>query len=535
MAIATFPDFYSWVTQTRGEQVNPDTGEPLRPDQVTGRNYQGLQDEYREARFAWEDESYPDITGPDGQVWSPMLSTTEQGRIPTTVGEVTSDPRSSIFQGKITEHNGVAYAPKSILTSAEVTGSADNGFIQNFLNGPGAVLLPAAILTAGAIAAAGAAGGAGAGAGALEGATIGNAPGIGGTFASVGAEAGTAGLSAADILGLQQMGQAAGLSGSALEAFVASGGTLGSTAAGGLGGFGSIAEMFGLPTPAYVPPTYGTPGVGDAGAFDQGGSAGSGIPGSGPASQQSFASLYGPAGGGFLDSIKNLFTGGAGGTAGDAGKFLGGLLGNNATLGSLLSGLAQGGLGYLGAEKTADAITEAQRLQNEQLQRAGDQALAMQERYLGLGQPYRDLLQKTYQPGYSIWDDPTTRDAASQAANYASRGYSATSGNPFDQPAAQGGIYRDVLQQVALPQLNTTRSQLGTFGQLGTNQAGAFGSQAVGTTGQQGNNAFAGVGNAGAGLNAIGYGLGQAINPPTDIETLLKRLQGSSNPYKLSY
>jgi hypothetical protein len=161
--------FYDWLVQNAPQRLISDDGELLRPDQVEGnRKFAELQDQYREARFAQEEQDYPDIIGPDGQVWSAMLSTTDQGRIPTTVAEVANDPRSSIFQGKITDHNGVAYAPKSILTSAEVTGSADNGFIQNFLNGPGAVLLPLAV-AGGAAAAAAGAGGAGAGAGAVEG------------------------------------------------------------------------------------------------------------------------------------------------------------------------------------------------------------------------------------------------------------------------------------------------------------------------------------------------------------------------------
>ena len=67
---------------------------------------------------------------------------------------------------------------------------------------------------------------------------------------------GTGSFAAADAAGLTQMGIDAGLSGSALDAFVASGGTLGSTAAGGLGGASTIADSFGLPTPDYVPPTY---------------------------------------------------------------------------------------------------------------------------------------------------------------------------------------------------------------------------------------------------------------------------------------
>ena len=62
-------------------------------------------------------------------------------------------------------------------------------------------------------------------------------------------------LSAADTLGLQQMGGAAGLSGSALDSFVASGGTLGSTAAGG-GGLTSLLQN---------PPISGALGGGSGG------------------------------------------------------------------------------------------------------------------------------------------------------------------------------------------------------------------------------------------------------------------------------
>jgi hypothetical protein len=79
-----------------------------------------------------------------------------------------------------------------------------------------------------------------AGAGAEAGGTGGvvSGSGVGGGAGGVipgGATGATGALSAADVAGLTQMGQAAGLSGSALESFVASGGALGSAAAGGGG------------------------------------------------------------------------------------------------------------------------------------------------------------------------------------------------------------------------------------------------------------------------------------------------------------
>jgi hypothetical protein len=68
-----------------------------------------------------------------------------------------------------------------------------------------------------------------------------------------------------------------------------------------------------------------------------------------------------------------------------------------------------------------------------------------------------------------------------------------------------------VTQNVALPQLNTYRSQLGSFGQLGVNTAGTAGMQAAS--------------GAGGPYNAIGYGLGQ-LTGGNDLENVLKQYPG---------
>lgn len=95
----------------------------------------------------------------------------------------------------------------------------------------------AGALTAGA-------GGAGAGVAASGLVDAAAAPAVAGATGStvggaVGGLGSSVGLSAADLAGLTQMGQAAGLQGAVLDSFVGSGGTLGSTAA-GLGGGGVI-------------------------------------------------------------------------------------------------------------------------------------------------------------------------------------------------------------------------------------------------------------------------------------------------------
>jgi hypothetical protein len=345
-------------------------------------------------------------------------------------------------------------------------------------------------LGGGAFGAGGTAGaGAGAGAGALGGA-IGNAPGMGleGFFQYLSGLAPEAGdVAAADLLGLTQMGEAAGLSGAELQAFVNSGGTLGSTAAGGGGiGTGYLQNM-----PGSIPDFSGA--ANEDAALGQ------------------YMSQAGAAGGG--PGINTpLTTGGASGSSGGFNDFLKSL---GMTPGSLLTGLGQGVLGAFGAKSQADAARDAA---NTQAQALKD----VQERYLGLGAPYRDLLGASYKPGFSIWDDAATRDAAGRAADISARGYSHSVGNPFDSPTAQAGIYGDVLKGVALPQLNTYRGQLGTFGQLGTNTAGTAGLGAAQSMGQAaGSGALPGI------LGALGGGLGTALNPRTSTDELLRLLQGN--------
>ena len=83
-------------------------------------------------------------------------------------------------------------------------------------------------------------------------------------------------------------------------------------------------------------------------------------------------------------------------------------------------------------------------------------------------------------------------------------------GNPADNPTAQAGILSDVWNQGYLPALTNYRGQLGQFGGLGLNTSGNASTAAAGSTGDA--------------YNAIGAGLNTALNPPTDIASLLKQL-----------
>jgi hypothetical protein len=139
------------------------------------------------------------------------------------------------------------------------------------------------------------------------------------------------------------------------------------------------------------------------------------------------------------------------------------------------------------------------------------------DKYLGLGAPYRNLLQQSYQPGFSMMNEPGYKDALDSSTNSFLRAASSgrapgvSGGNPMDNPGAWAETQKYVTSNTALPALNTYRSQLGTFGQLGTN---------IGGTADL--NAAAGAGNA---YNAAGYGLGQITNPSNSLSDLLARFQ----------
>lgn len=129
---------------------------------------------------------------------------------------------------------------------------------------------------------------------------------------------------------------------------------------------------------------------------------------------------------------------------------------------SLLGGLGSSALGYFGAQNQANNYNQ------------------MQQKYLDMGQPYRDKLQQSYQPGFDMAQaDPAYQGAMDQSSNSIMRSLSAQGGNPYDNPGGLMQAQKYVTQNTALPQLNTYRSQLGGFGQLGVNTAGTAGMNAV--------------------------------------------------------
>lgn len=157
---------------------------------------------------------------------------------------------------------------------------------------------------------------------------------------------------------------------------------------------------------------------------------------------------------------------------------------------TLLGKVAPAALGAYGASQQADAYRD------------------MQTQYFGLGAPYRDLLQKSYQPGFSLQNEPGFKDAMDTSFNTFMRAASAgnargvSSGNPFDNPGAIMESQKYLMGNLGLPYLQNYRSGLSQSGQLGLGPAAQFGGNAIQSQG--------GV------YDAVGYGLGEIFNPKKD-------------------
>jgi len=255
--------------------------------------------------------------------------------------------------------------------------------------------------------------------------------------------------------------------------------TVGGAGAGLTAGLGELGSgTFGLgsaPTYGGISSTGGALGTGTAGVEGMG----AGVTGAGEATGAASAGAVASQSGSALSRILN-------GTATTA-DYL-----------STFGNLAGTGLGLLGANQQSSAM--------------GDIA----NRYLDMGAPYRGLLQQSYQPGFNLATaDPAYQGALDQAAQSAARATSARVGNPTENPGAYAEMQKYITGSLALPQLNTYRSQLGTFGQLGVNQAGT---------------AQMGEAQAKGGMyDALGYGIGQMTQPDNPFRGLLDQFRMNIN------
>lgn len=155
--------------------------------------------------------------------------------------------------------------------------------------------------------------------------------------------------------------------------------------------------------------------------------------------------------------------------------------------------VAPGVLGYFGAGKQADAYKDV----------ASYNA--------SLGEPARARNEASYQPGFDLFSQPGYGDAFNRAAEISARQWS-TKGNPAGNPTLQAGIMNDVWAQNYLPALANYRGQNMQAGGLGLNTSGLA--------------QLGGAQTAGGQYDAIGYGLGRALNPQPTAEEILQLVIG---------
>jgi hypothetical protein len=331
--------------------------------------------------------------------------------------------------------------------------------------------------------------------------------GAAGAGAGTGAGAGAGGsMAAADALGLSQMGQAAGLSGGALDAFVASGGALGSTAAGGAGvGLGMSSAGGASASPFVGGASGGGAAAGEGllggatGAGTSGATGGALITGAGSAAVPwavgSAPSIIGPTG---LEIGTGVSQAGAApwyeqlwNTVKDIpglSSFLPGSGdGSGLNWGNILSGLGQAGLGYLGADKMADAY------QNIYNQTRADRMPALGAFNTALQNP-NDFYNSAPAMGAT---DAVLRKLSMQ-------GNPASNPGLLSQAAAYNlGGYNDYLRALSGPAFGTTNSEI---------------------------NVASGAANAqGGGLNALGFGLNTAMQQPSALDDYYRAMTRKLN------
>ena len=138
----------------------------------------------------------------------------------------------------------------------------------------------------------------------------------------------------------------------------------------------------------------------------------------------------------------------------------------------------------------------------------GDAYKDVSQQFMNIGAPYRNRLDASYQPGFNLWNQPGYAGAFDQAASDATRQWS-IQGNPANNPGIQGSILSSVMNQSYLPALSNYRGGLMQAGGLGLNTSGTA--------------SLAGAGSEGSGWEAIGAGLGTALNPQPSIADLFKQ------------
>lgn len=327
--------------------------------------------------------------------------------------------------------------------------------------------------------------------------------------------------------------------------------TLGDLGAGGAFDMGGTAGTLG-PGASGAPSTLGA-----GGAFDMGGSQGvfdsSGNP------------LYNPsAGASTLGGLGGAATTAASGAS--KATALSRILDGTATAADYLSVGGAALPGVIGAISSSNQTSKLSELANQQRQdeqaryadtvardnaryatatQREDAAIGRQQSQIAADKavvaPSQARYESTFQPGFTMANDPGYTDALDQSSKATLHALS-VNGNPAGSPNAWSTSLKDNYEKTAYPALQAYRNANATTGGfssagsgattipgIGTNlPAGATAGSGIGT--QAGSNtATAAIGQSGTTMADLGGAARDVLAPTTTIDDLLKKLKGAGN------
>lgn len=198
--------------------------------------------------------------------------------------------------------------------------------------------------------------------------------------------------------------------------------------------------------------------------------------------------------GGILDTLKNYITQNPGSTIKTAAQALG-LTNSDGSVnyGRLLSGLGSAALGAYGASQSADALER------------------ISDKYSAMGAPYRKELADLYADPSKFLSSDAVQQPVQQGTNALARSLS-VHGNPTGSGTALQEL-QDYSANSMWGKLDAEKARLGSLGGLSSMPANV--GQSADMSAAQ---------SSGSGLNAIGYGLNQILNPQPTSNQLLQLL-----------
>lgn len=205
-----------------------------------------------------------------------------------------------------------------------------------------------------------------------------------------------------------------------------------------------------------------------------------------------------------------------------------GLSSGTSSLGRLL-GLGQTGMDALnvgGALGSTALGMYAANQKAESLKRLADDSMTRWRDTMAIGAPSRGRYEASFQPGFSMANEPGYQDALGATTKATLHGLSVT-GNPAGSPNAWAQTLEDVNNKFALPALNSYRNTNATTGgYAGFNLSAARGPDTDAT--------MAALNADDQFYNAIGSGVADLTTPRNSLEELMKRFGGGNNIFKVA-